>query len=99
MGKRRQGNDAEGGGGGKRKKGGFFSTVLSLAAVIHTYLAFPHVICDETFEAHAQNTKASLPKCRGFLVSCWSGKEQQAAREAMDVLQEVNSSLPHTCRY
>ena len=40
-----------------------------------------------------QNTKASIPKCRGFLVSCWGGKEQQAAREAIDLLTEVEKLM------
>ena len=42
-----------------------------------------------------QNTKASIPKCRGFLVSCWGGKEQQAAREAIELLTEVEKLMQH----
>ena len=46
-----------------------------------------------------QNTKASIPKCRGFLVSCWGGKEQQAAREAIELLTEVDKLMhpEHQC--
>ena len=41
MGKRRQGNDAEGGGGGPRKRGGVVSPVLSLAAARHLMACLP----------------------------------------------------------
>ena len=51
--------------------------------------ACPHEAARQALGACVQNTKASLPKCRGFLVSCWSGKEQQAAREAIEILEEV----------
>lgn len=38
----------------------------------------------------AQNSKASLPfKSRGFLISCWAGKEALAAQEATNILTEV----------
>lgn len=99
MGKRKQGKwDGEGGGGGKRKKAGYFATVCKGCWQVAMCCISDYHLCYElnTLEYSLQNTKVSLPKCRGFLVSCWSGKEQQASREAIELLQEVHEYLPET---